>query len=284
MVGRTLAVGLLREVFHDDPEGERLRARLAEARAAGAELVVLPELPLNTWCPATDVASDEDRERPDGPRQARLAEAARAAGVAVLGGAIIRSPRSGRRFNTAILYDREGHVLGSYRKVHLPDEEGFWEGHHYEPGTAPPSPIEGLALRVGIQICSDIQRPQGIHLLAAAGADVVLAPRATETATFDRWRTVLIANAMTAAVYVVSVPRPGPEAGVGLGGPSIVVGPDGVPVLETEQPLAVVDLDRHRVARARQGYPGYLTTRPDLYALGWSRLAAEIAAASAETD
>ncbi|HTQ79378.1 MAG TPA: carbon-nitrogen hydrolase family protein, partial [Thermoanaerobaculia bacterium] len=128
MPGSTLRVALLSEVF---PNGaadlERLVRRLASARGEGAELVVLPELALNPWSPATPVPREEDAEPPGGPRHRALATAARQAGIAVLGGAIVRHPTSGVRRNVALLLDAAGELLGSYAKLHLPDEEGFHE-------------------------------------------------------------------------------------------------------------------------------------------------------------
>lgn len=278
MAGHLLSVALITDVFFDDPDGERLRDRLLEARHHGAELAVLPELPLNAWSPAFPEPRDEDAESLEGPRQERMAAAARAAGISLLGGAIVRSPGNRRRHNTAILFAPSGEMTATYRKLHLPDEEGYWETRHYEPGATPPTVIGGPGLSFGVQICSDIQRPQGALLLSASGAEVILAPRCTPSASYPRWRTVMVGVAMTAAVYIISVNRPHPEFDVPIGGPSVAIGPDGEILLETEDPVAVVTLDRRRVAEARQEYPGYLPMRADLYAYGWARAAAEVGA------
>jgi predicted amidohydrolase len=263
-------VALVSEVFVDEPV--RLTDWLRDARLRGADLAVLPELPLNPWSPASEEARDEDAEPPEGPRHRALSSAARAAAIGVVGGAIVRDPATGRRHNTALVLDTTGTLVSSYRKVHLPEEEGFWETRHYEPGDALPAVVDGFPLRLGIQICSDINRPQGSHLLGALGAEVIINPRATEAATFARWKTVLIANAMTSGAYVLSVPRPREEQGVPLGGPSCAVAPTGDVLVETTDPIAVVDLDRAIVEEARKRYPGYLATRADLYAEGWQRV------------
>ncbi len=278
MAGHLLSVALITDVFHDDPAGDRLRDRLEEAHHLGAELAVLPELPLNAWSPAFPEPREEDAEPFEGPRQERMAAAARGVGISLLGGVIMRSPGDGRRHNTAILFDTSGEITGTYRKLHLPDEEGYWETRHYEAGATPPTVIGGPGLSFGIQICSDIQRPQGALLLAASGAEVILAPRCTPAASYPRWRTVMVGVAMTAAVYLISVNRPRPEFDVPIGGPSLAIAPDGKVLLETEDPVAVVNLDRRRVAEARQEYPGYLPMRADLYAYGWARAAAEVGA------
>ena len=264
-------VALISDVFFDASGASRLLQWLREARQHGADLAVLPELPLNTWCPATDAAKDDDAEAPEGPRHRALSAAARDAGIGVVGGAIVRDPATGHRHNTALVFDRTGALIASYRKIHLPEEEGFWETRHYVPGDALPVVIEALPMRVGLQICSDINRPEGSHLLGALGAEVIINPRATEAATFDRWRTVFIANAMTSGAYILSVNRPREESGVPLGGPSFAVAPTGDVLVETTDTLAIVKLDRAVVEGARKRYPGYLATRADLYEQGWRR-------------
>lgn len=265
-----LTVALIRDVFSDG--SGRLQARLREARDRGAALVVLPELPLNDWCPAHRGVRDEDAEDEGGPRQQALAEAARGAGIAVLGGAIVRDGQ-GRRHNTALLYDAAGACLAAYRKLHLPDEPGFWEADHYAPGDEPPRVVALDGFPLGIQLCSDVNRPEGSHLLGALGAEAILAPRATEAGTFERWRLMLRANAIASCAYVLSVTRPAPEHGVPLGGPSIAIDPNGTVLVETEDAIATVTLARAAVAEARRAYPGYLAVRSDIYAAAWTAAA-----------
>jgi N-carbamoylputrescine amidase len=268
-----LSIALITEVFHGEGGAERLRALLAEARSFGAELAVLPELPLDPWFPCSRAPSDGDAEAREGRRHRQLAAAARAAGLALLGGAVVRDPASGRRHNTALLFDQTGRLLGVYRKAHVPLEEGYWEGDHYDAGEEPPEVLRGLDMPVGVQLCSDVNRPAGTNTLAACGAEAILCPRCTPTDSYPRWRLVLQANAVTSAAYVISVNRPRPEGGVPIGGASIAVAPDGAVLAETTDPLAIVSLDRSVVQRARLDYPGYLPVRASLYAAGWARAA-----------
>lgn len=263
-----MTVALISEVFHEADGAERLPRRLREARDAGAELALLPELPLNPWSPATQQARDEDAEEIGGPRTQAQAEAAREAGIGLVGGIIARDA-TGRRASTALVFDAGGRLVATYEKLHLPEEPGFWETSHYEPGRTVPCPIAGFRMPLGVQICSDVNRPEGSHLLGAQGAEVILCPRATERATYDRWRTVFRANALTSTAFVLSVNRPAAEQGVELGGPSLAVGPDDRILVETTDPLAIVTLDPDVVAMARGRYPGYLAIRADIYAEAW---------------
>jgi predicted amidohydrolase len=270
-----LNVALVSDVFFDEHAGERLRDRLADARTRGADLALLPEIPLNPWSPATTTVRDEDAEPPDGPRHRMLAGAARDAGIGVVGGAIVRDPGSGCRHNTALVFDAAGCLAARYAKVHLPDEPGFHEPCHYEPGAEMARVIRDFGFPLGLQICSDINRPVGSHLLAAQGAMAILNPRATEAATFGRWRLVFRANALTSCAYVLSVNRPSPEQGVPLGGPSIAVDPNGEVLVETTDAVAVVRLEAAAVEAARRRYPGYLEINADLCARAWSEVREE---------
>ena len=264
-----LNVALIREVFPKAESIAGLRESLSQARSRGAQLAVLPEIPLNAWSPATKIPKHDDAESPSGPRHRAMSEAAREVGIALVGGAIIRDPKSGRCHNTALVFDSSGALLGSFRKLHLPEEDGFWETSHYDPGDKPPAVIYGLPMHFGIQICSDVNRPEGSLLLGALGAEVIVCPRATEAATFPRWKTVLTANALTSCTYVISVPRPQPEFGVPLGGPSFAVAPTGDVLAESTEPIVLVTIERNVIQQARQRYPGYLPTRAGLYAEGW---------------
>ncbi len=269
--GDALRVALIHEVFFDDSDSSKLVEHLERALSLGADAALLPELPLNGWAPATKVSHDEDAEPVDGPRQRRMAEAARTVGIALVGGAIV-CDGDGRRRNTAVVYGADGAVLGRYDKVHLPEEEGYWETSHYVAGDEPPVLVPGLPLRVGLQICSDVNRPEGIQLLAAQGVEVVLAPRATPSETYERWRLVLRANAVTSGAYVLSANRPRPEGGASIGGPSIAIAPTGEVLAESEEPVTVVALSRATVEEATRTYPGYLKRFPELYARGWGAL------------
>ena len=265
-----LTVALISTVFPERRTWSRLADVLEVASGLGATLGVLPEIPLNDWAPAAPDARDEDAEAPGGPRHQVMAEAAAKAGIGLVGGAIVRDPETGRRHNTALVFDASGTLVASYRKVHLPEEDGFWETGHYDPGDALSPVVDGFGLTLGLQICSDIQRPEGAHLLGALGAEVIVNPRATEPAFFPRWRTVFLASAMTSGTYVLSVNRPPDGGRIALGGPSIAVAPTGEILTETDSPMAVVTLERRVVEQARRSYPGYLATRADLYARGWA--------------
>jgi N-carbamoylputrescine amidase len=268
-----LTVALISEVYWEADGPQRLKERLAEASDRGADLAVLPEIPLNRWSPATTEVREDDAEGMDGDRTRTQAEAAGEAGIGLVGGIIHRDEATGRRTSRALVFDGAGQLKGTYEKLHLPEEPGFWETAHYEPGTEAPQRIDGFGMPIGVQLCSDANRPQGTQLLGAQGAVAVVNPRASEERTFQRWKTVWRANALTSCCYVLSVNRPYPEGGVILGGPSVAYDPNGVLLVETTDTLALVTLDAKVVTDARRAYPGYLPIHARLYADAWAEIA-----------
>jgi len=269
-----LTVALVSEVFFEADGVRRLQDRLLEVAGRGADLALLPELPLNRWRPSSKNAVGEDAEGEDGARTQAMAEAARQARIGLVGGIIHRDPSTGRRTSRTITFDASGAIVARYEKLHLPEEPGFWETSHYEPGSEPPHRVDAFGLPIGIQVCSDTNRPEGSHLLGADGAAAILIPRATEERTYQRWKLVFRANALTSCAYVLSVTRPWPEDGVLIGGPSVAVDPSGNVLLETTDTVALVTLDAVVVRKARSEYPGYLPVRADLYAGAWREIAA----------
>lgn len=273
MMEDVFQVALITDVFFGDDDEARLERLLHESVELGAELAVLPELPFNSWAPATKAARDEDAEGPRGPRFEAQKEAARRAGIGLVGGAIVQDPDTDNRYNTAFLFDGSGRLLQTYEKLHIPEEPGFWETSHYSAGRRLPAVAKGLRWPLGLQICSDVNRPECTHALAAAGAAVIVAPRATEEATYERWKLVLRANALTSCVYLLSVNRPGPEMGVEIGGPSLAISPSGEILLETTEAVQVVALKGSLLGQARKAYPGYLPVRADIYSRAWAEVA-----------
>ena len=266
-----LTIALISETFYDEDGRDRLHERLTQAKASGARVAVLPELGCNRWCPSSKDAIDSDAESPDGPRAAMQQQVAADVGIWLVGGSLIRG-EDGIRRNTALVVDEAGALRGTYSKIHIPDEPGFWEADHYQADDQIPRPLDICDVPMGIQICSDINRPAGTHILAAQGAEIILGPRSTELATYEKWKPVFQANALTGGCYVLSVNRPVPEDGVLIGGPSIAVAPNGKILLETTDPIGIVEINREEVRQARQDYPGYLAIPSELYARAWASI------------
>ena len=265
-------IGLLSKVYPTKATWDDLAIDLAEAASLNASLVILPELPLNKWSPSSREASNEDAEPWQGPRWKTQSEAAKKSKVALLGGIIVKD-KFGTRRNTAVLFNKDGNYCGHFSKIHIPDEPGFRERNHYEPGNQLEGPFDVDNIKIGLQICSDLNRPSGSLILAARGAHLIACPRATELATAERWRPVVQAIALTSSCWVASVNRPSPEDGVLLGGPSWLATPDGKMLIESTEKIATAKVNFHNINQYKNDqYPGYLDLRSDIYANGWSSL------------
>lgn len=262
-----LRVALVRGLFLGERALDLLTEYLLECHERGAEIAVLPELALHSWSPATREVREEDAEEAGGPRELIQCEAAATAGIALLGTTIRRNP-GGVRENTSLFIDKKGELRATYAKMHLPEEPGFFETSHYSAGTVAPQAVADLTpnFPFGARICSDINRPLGSHVLRKRGATWVANPRATEAATYDRWRTVFLSTALTTGLYVASVPRPADQSGVRLGGPSVAISPTGEVLCESEEPIEIVTLKSAVIEQSLEDYPGYLPQSTSVYA------------------
>ena len=269
-----LTVALISEVFWEPDGRGRLRDRLAEAADRGADIAVLPEIPLNSWSPATRDQREDDAEPMGGPRMNTQQEAAAEAGIGLVGGIIHRDAETGRRTQRTLVFDRAGELVATYEKLHLPDEPGFWEPRPLRPGHGSATPdrcIRPADRRAGLL---RHESPAGHAAACCPGRSGRADPgRSSEEKTYQRWKFVFRANALTNACYVLSVNRPAPEQGVLIGGPSIAVDPGANVILETTDTLGMVTLDAETIRKAKVAYPGYLPTRAALYADAWDEIA-----------
>jgi len=255
-----------------DVEGNRRQASAAveDAAAAGARLVVLPEL-----TPSGYVFTDETEARSlaeplDGETVREWSELAGRHDVVVVGGICELGPEGELR-NSAVLVDASG-LRATYRKTHLWDRES----DVFVPGGDQPPVVDTAAGRVGLLVCYDLEFPEWVRRPAVAGAEVIAAPTNWPTESRpagERPMEVVRVQAGAAVnrVYVVAADRCGRERGVDWVGGSVIVGPDGYPLAgpaaaDTPQ-LLVADIDlraaRSKVVGTRNDV--FADRRPDLY-------------------
>jgi predicted amidohydrolase len=232
-----------------------------QAARRGAELIVLPEM--FVW---RGKRADEDAaaETVPGPTSDRLAALARELGVVLVGGSLLeRSPESGRYYNTATVYGRDGVLLGRYRKTHLFDVDIPGHVTHREsesklPGDAVvvvPTDVGVL----GLSICYDLRFPELFRRLGVAGAEIVCLPSAFTFPTgAHHWEILLRARAIENQVYVVAPNQIGRSpSGVQDFGHSLIVDPWGTPIARaTNSETAIVaEVDLDYLARVRREHP-----------------------------
>jgi predicted amidohydrolase len=220
---------------------------------AGADLVVLPEL----WPQGgfTYQRWAAEAEPVDGPTLAMVSAAARAIGAHVHAGSIVERDADGRLYNTALLVGPDGGLLATYRKIHL---FGFSAG---EPALMTAgtdlvvADIGGLA--VGLATCYDLRFPEMFRALLDRGAQAFVVPAAWPAPRVAHWRLLAQARAVEEQAYVVATNTAGVQAGLAMGGGSVVVDPWGVVVAEAgqDEQVLVADLDPALVTKTRAEFP-----------------------------
>lgn len=262
---------------------------LAErAAASGAQLVGFGELftapyfALEKRAVWLDLAEDAR----DGPTTRRLVDVARRLGIVIVAPLFELDAHSGRRFNTAVVIERTGEVLGIFRKVHIPageNEQGSFHETFYYGGsdgelrngkanvsTNPFYPVfETSVGRVGIAICYDRHFQESVSTLAANGAQIVLQPSVTFGATSRRmWPLEAEVDALRHRVFVCPSNRRGAEApwGIEYFGESACFGPGGrVIASELGPELRLADLDLGLLGAGDSGWDLARDCRPDCY-------------------
>jgi predicted amidohydrolase len=248
-----------------DANLSRSEALVGEARARGAQLAVLPEnFPyIGTLRKKVELAEPLSDEEP-GPILQRMKELARREGVhLLLGGIPIRCDRPDRFYNTAVLLDPDGDMVGSYRKIHLfdiniPGGAVFTESEYVLPGDQVVT-AELLGTVLGFSICYDLRFPELYRELAEGGARVVGVPAAFTLHTGkDHWFPLLRARAIENQVYVLAAAQHGHHTDQRTSfGKACIVDPWGAVVAQAAEGdgVALAELDLAYLEKVRRELP-----------------------------
>tara|TARA_B100002052_G_scaffold274949_1_gene278436 strand:+ start:243 stop:1109 length:867 start_codon:yes stop_codon:yes gene_type:complete len=256
---------------------------IAAAGAAGAALVVLPELH-NTpyFCQVEDPARFDYAEPIPGPSSRRLAEAARAAGVVVVA-SLFERRAAGLYHNTAVVLDRDGSLAGRYRKMHIPDDPEYYEKYYFTPGDLGFTPIDTSIGRLGVLVCWDQWYPEAARLMALAGAELLIYPSAIgwddavdDSAEQQRqlgaWQGVQRGHAIANGLPVITSNRVGVEGDhttqIRFWGHSFMFGCQGETLADAGEDAEqlIADIDMHRSETVRRIWPFLRDRRIDAFA------------------
>ena len=283
---RTLTVALIQERNHGDAAANLavIAARVAEAAAKGARLVLLQELHNGAYfCQHESVDEFDLAETIPGPSTEFLGNLARQHGVVIVG-SLFEKRATGLYHNTAVVLETDGRLVGKYRKMHIPDDPGFYEKFYFTPGDLGFTPIDTSVGRLGVLVCWDQWYPEAARLMALAGADLLLYPTAIgwdpedvqeeKIRQRDAWVLSHRGHAVANGLPVLSCNRVGHEtsplgaSGIDFWGNSHVLGPQGEFIAEagTEATLLVVDVDLGRSEHVRRIWPFLRDRRIDAYA------------------
>ena len=284
---KPLSVGMIQHACGPDPE-QNLQCSMAgirEAAGRGARLVILQELHRNRYfCQQQEAANFDLAETIPGPTSETLGNLAAELGVVIVA-SLFERRGSGIYHNTAVVIETDGSIAGSYRKMHIPDDPGYYEKYYFTPGDLGFRPIKTSAGNLGVLICWDQWFPEAARLMAMAGAELLLYPTAIgwdprdgkeeQQRQRDAWQTVQRAHAVANGIPVISVNRVGhePDPGGGPGalfwGCSFAAGPQGEILWQgstNEAAVGVVDIDMDRSEEIRRVWPFLRDRRVDHYA------------------
>ena len=250
-----------------------------KAAAQGVRILLFPELFLSPFFP-NRLEEDFDRyfTEVDSPVMRKIRDTAKQAGVALI--LPFGERATNGMYNSALVTDAKGNIVGTYRKTHIPayfpNEKaggtGSFEKFYFTPGgDLPVFDVEGV--RFGIQICNDRLYPEGSRALALKGAEVIFMPIAFSVYSDPEhrnqiWELALRARAFENGVYVVAANKVGKEGVRQHLGRSMMVDPRGHKIVEAgteKEELLVHEIDLDTVSALRKKFPWWRDRRPDLY-------------------
>jgi len=208
-----------------------------KAVAQGAQIICLQELFRSLYfCQSEDHSQFDLAEPIPGPSTQAFSKFAKAHKVVVIVPVFEKRAR-GLYHNSAAVIDADGSIAGVYRKMHIPDDPGFYEKFYFTPGDLGFKAIQTRYAKIGVLICWDQWYPEGARITALAGAEILFYPTAIgwgkqETAhnkkcQHDAWQTIQRSHAIANGVFVCSVNRIGSEGNLDFWGSSFVADPFG---------------------------------------------------------
>jgi N-carbamoylputrescine amidase len=286
---KILKIGLVQEAISTNNKSQNWNNSAREVRelaAQGCECILLQELHSTLYfCQEEDVDAFDLAEPIPGDATAFFGALAAELNI-VLVTSLFEKRGSGLYHNTAVVFDRSAEIAGTYRKMHIPDDPGFYEKFYFTPGDTGFEPIQTSVGKLGVLVCWDQWYPEAARLMAMAGADILFYPTAIgwdkndsadeQKRQQDAWQTIQRAHAVANSVPVVVANRVGFEAspvsndpGILFWGHSFIAGPQGEVLAQagSEKPQnLVVELDMNRTEQVKRIWPYFRDRRIDAYA------------------
>ncbi|ARO68132.1 acyltransferase [Xylella fastidiosa subsp. pauca] len=286
MTPHLLPVALIQERNHGTAEANLsiIEARVAEAAAQGAQLVLLHELHNSAYFCQHESVNEFDLAEPiPGPSTERLSALAKQHRVVIIG-SLFEKRAAGLYHNTAVVLEKDGRLVGKYRKMHIPDDPGFYEKFYFTPGDIGFKPIDTSVGRLGVLVCWDQWYPEAARLMALAGAELLLYPTAIgwdpndehdeQTRQRDAWLLSHRGHAIANSLPVLSCNRTGHEpsplgtSGIHFWGNSHVLGPQGEFLAEANSngpEILTCEINLQRSEHVRRIWPFLRDRRIDAY-------------------
>ena len=281
-----LKVGLVQQSCTADREAniEKSIAAIRRCAAQGAQLVALQELHTSLYfCQTENPALFNLAEPIPGRSTAAFGALAKELGIVIVT-SLFERRAAGLYHNAAVVLDSDGRIAGKYRKMHIPDDPGYYEKFYFTPGDLGFTPIKTSVGLLGVMVCWDQWYPEAARLMAMAGADLLIYPTAIgwdpndkageKARQRDAWITIQRSHAIANGIPVLSINRTGFEAspcghgGIQFWGSSFVAGCQGELLAQAEpdqETDLVVELDSQRSETVRRAWPFLRDRRIDAY-------------------
>ena len=281
-----MKVGLIQHAIESTQEKTIAKtvSLIENAAKQGAQLVVLQELHqdryfcVNEDVECFDLASNWEKDITFWSGIAK-------ANNVVLVTSLFEKRSAGLYHNTAVVFEKDGTVAGKYRKMHIPDDPGFYEKFYFTPGDLGYNPIQTSVGKLGLLVCWDQWYPEAARLMALKGAEMLIYPTAIgwfdadsedeKKRQCDAWETVQRGHAIANGLPVISVNRIGKEAdnhgvldGIRFWGNSFVAGPQGEIIVRAshdKEEVLIVDVDLERGEHVRRIWPFLRDRRIETY-------------------
>jgi len=252
--------------------------KVCEAAKKGAQIVCLQELFTSLYfCDVEDYDNFKLAETIPGPSTDELTKVAAELNVVIIA-SLFEKRAQGVYHNTTAVIDADGAYLGKYRKMHIPDDPGFYEKFYFTPGDLGYKVFQTKFAKVGVLICWDQWYPEAARITALMGAEILFYPTAigwattqdgaTNTEQYNAWQTIQRSHSVANGVHVVSVNRVGEEAGVKFWGGSFFSNPFGAIIYQSshnDEEVVVQELDLDKSDYYRSHWPFLRDRRIDSY-------------------
>lgn len=283
-----MKIGIIQQSCTADVQAnkEKLAANIVKVAQQGAELVVLQELHNSLYFCQTENTQLCDLAEPiPGPSTDFYGQIAAQLGI-VLVTSLFERRAPGLYHNTAVVFEKDGSIAGTYRKMHIPDDPAYYEKFYFTPGDLGFHPIQTSVGKLGVQVCWDQWYPEGARLMALAGAELLIYPTAIGYESSDTpeeqerqreaWTTVQRGHAVANGIPVIAVNRTGHEPdpsgqtnGISFWGSSFIAGPQGEFLYRApkdEEVNIVIDVDMKRSENVRRWWPFLRDRRIECFA------------------
>lgn len=254
---------------------EKAEYFITMASKEGAKVITMQELFQTTYfCREIDQKYFEWAEQIPGPLTDRFCKLAKQLQIVILL-PLFERKAAGLFYNTLVVIEKDGTIPGIYRKMHIPDDPGFYEKYYFTPGDLGFKVFDTSEGKIGTLICWDQWFPEAARLTAMKGAQLLVYPTAigtlpeesdTEKAEYlDAWTTIQRSHAIANGCFVASVNRVGVEGGTKFWGHSFVAAPFGKIITQAgeEEGLTYAEIDYSLIENHRQVWPFFRDRRVD---------------------